>query len=40
MLNEVNHGGSLHDFYCDYNNVSVMKCRHIDYNPDTHQYNI
>ena len=40
MLSEVNHGGSLHDFYCDYNNVSVMKCRHIDYNPDTHQYNI
>jgi mannosyltransferase OCH1-like enzyme len=40
MLNEINRGGSMHDFYCEYNNILVMRCRHIDYNPDTHQYNI
>ena len=40
MLNEINRGGSLHDFYCEYNNVLVMRCRHTDYNPDTHEYNL
>ena len=32
------HGSSPYDFYCEYNNVRVMKCRHDNYDYDNHVY--
>jgi hypothetical protein len=31
-------GTSPYDFYCEYKNVRVMNCRHIDYDYDNHVY--
>jgi len=31
-------GTSQYDFYCEYNNIRVMNCRHIDYDYDNHVY--
>ena len=30
--------GDIHDFYCEYKGQTVMKCRHIDYDPSAHCY--
>ena len=38
LLIETNDGGSIYDFYCKYNNLRVMNCRHINYDPDNHFY--
>ena len=38
MLNELSHGGDLYSFYCEYNGVIVMNCRHIDYDSGQHCY--
>ena len=37
MLVEKTHG-DIHDFYCEYKGQTVMKCRHIDYDPSAHCY--
>lgn len=31
-------GTTQYDFYCEYNNIRVMNCRHIDYDYDNHVY--
>ena len=38
MLIETNDGGGIHDFYCKYNNVRVMNCRHVNYDSNNHVY--
>ena len=38
MLIETNDDGGIHDFYCKYNNVRVMNCRHVNYDSNNHVY--